>query len=116
MTVYVAIGDSFTEGLGDPRPDGTQRGWADRVAAGLGGPYANLAVRGRRLDEIITGQVDAALALRPGLVSLTSGGNDALRPGFDVEAVMARFEGAVARLAGSGAAVLLFRFPDLSAR
>src|SRR6478735_8063127 len=34
FTRYVAIGDSFTEGVGDPdesRPNGW-RGWADRVA------------------------------------------------------------------------------------
>lgn len=32
---YVAIGDSFTEGVGDERPDGSVRGWADLVAQGL---------------------------------------------------------------------------------
>ncbi|SDK16031.1 hypothetical protein SAMN05216282_103147 [Cryobacterium psychrotolerans] len=31
---YVALGDSFTEGIGDPEPasPGGHRGWADRVA------------------------------------------------------------------------------------
>ena len=35
---YVAIGDSFTEGIGDPEPasPGGHRGWADRVAEVLG--------------------------------------------------------------------------------
>lgn len=50
---YVALGDSFTEGVGDPdptRPNGL-RGWADRVAEQLAvdNPslrYANLAIRG----------------------------------------------------------------------
>ena len=32
---YAAIGDSFTEGMGDERPDGAPRGWADLVAAAL---------------------------------------------------------------------------------
>ncbi|WP_106403705.1 SGNH/GDSL hydrolase family protein [Actinocorallia populi] len=112
---YVAIGDSFTEGVGDPLPDGSMRGWADLVAAGLGARYANLAVRGRRLKEIASGQVAPALALAPDLVSLTAGGNDALRPGFDLDAVMEGFEEAVERLAEE-ADVLLFRFPDLSLR
>ena len=51
---YVAVGDSFTEGLDDRRPDGGYRGWADLVAAELATRtadfrYVNLAVRGRRL-------------------------------------------------------------------
>src|SRR4029079_13035076 len=33
---FVAVGDSFTEGLDDLQPDGTYRGWADLVAAPLG--------------------------------------------------------------------------------
>ena len=32
---YIAIGDSFTEGVGDERRDGSVRGWADLVALGL---------------------------------------------------------------------------------
>lgn len=50
---FVAVGDSFTEGIGDPDPNapGAHRGWADRVAEVLGQQvddfaYANLAVRG----------------------------------------------------------------------
>ena len=27
---YLALGDSFSEGLSGPYPDGTYRGWADR--------------------------------------------------------------------------------------
>ena len=50
---FVALGDSFTEGLNDVLPDGTMGGWADRFATLLaqhqsdGVRYANLAVRGR---------------------------------------------------------------------
>ena len=50
---YVALGDSFTEGLDDPTAvGGGYRGWADRFAEHLaaiqpGLCYANLAVRGR---------------------------------------------------------------------
>jgi lysophospholipase L1-like esterase len=34
---YVALGDSFTEGLSDPDPErpGGYRGWADRLAGHL---------------------------------------------------------------------------------
>lgn len=33
---FVAVGDSFTEGLEDPGTDGRHRGWADRLAEQLG--------------------------------------------------------------------------------
>ncbi len=87
---YVAVGDSFTEGVGDEQPDGSVRGWADLVAQGLadatGQPvqYANLAIRGRLLAPIIAEQLEPALALGPTLISFNGGGNDMLRPGTDM--------------------------------
>ena len=110
---YVALGDSFTEGVGDEdasRPNGV-RGWADRVAEQLTlrfpqTLYANLAIRGRTLEPILAEQVDAALALRPTLVSLYGGGNDILRPSIDVDALMADYDEAFGRLRASGAQVL----------
>src|SRR5215475_764137 len=80
---YVAVGDSFTEGMNDLRPDGTFRGWADLVAARLAAErargtadgradapsakgdfgYANLAVRGRLFHAIVDEQVPVALSL-----------------------------------------------------
>jgi lysophospholipase L1-like esterase len=110
---YVALGDSFTEGLEDLRDDGTYRGWADRLAellasASAGGlDYANLAVRGRLLGQVLEQQVPVALEHRADLVSLVGGGNDILRPGSDPDALADRLEGAVARLRASGADVLL---------
>jgi len=38
---FVAVGDSFTEGLDDLRPYGTPRGWADMVADVLDGLASN---------------------------------------------------------------------------
>ena len=55
---YVALGDSFTEGVGDADPTSANgvKGWADRVAEQLGATnpefrYANLAVRGKLVDQ-----------------------------------------------------------------
>lgn len=117
----VVVGDSFAEGVGDPRPDGTFRGWSDLVAGELavaqpGFRYANLAVRGRRFDEIAAEQVPAATRMRPDLVCFSAGGNDALRRGFDSEELMGRFDRAVGDLREGGADVVLFRFPDMSVR
>ena len=110
---FVAIGDSFTEGLNDPAPGGGFRGWADRSAGMLaaeypGLRYANLAVRGKLLRQIVAEQVPAAAAMSPGLVSLAGGGNDILRPGADPDILAELFDVAVARLRASGARVLVF--------
>jgi lysophospholipase L1-like esterase len=112
---YVALGDSFTEGVGDPdprRPNGL-RGWADRVAEVLAGQtrdfgYANLAIRGRKLAEILAEQVEPALVLDPDLVTIYAGANDILRPRVDIDALAATYDEAVGRLAGTGATVGLF--------
>jgi lysophospholipase L1-like esterase len=119
---YVAIGDSFTEGVGDEQPDGSVRGWADLVAAGLaaasGEPvqYANLAIRGRLLAPIVTDQLDAALALDPlpTLITLNGGGNDMLRPRTDVARLVALTRQAVRRCADKGVRLVLLSGPDPS--
>ena len=114
MRTFVALGDSFTEGLEDDLgPAGRHLGWADRVAAALataegGLRYANLAVRGRLLDQVVDEQVPAALALRPDLVSFHAGPNDVLRPRRDVDAVVRRYGEAVRRLDAAGVSLVLF--------
>ncbi|MBM9507133.1 SGNH/GDSL hydrolase family protein [Actinacidiphila acididurans] len=113
---YIAVGDSFTEGVGDPGPDGAFLGWADRLAAlladrqaraGGGFRYANLAVRGRLLDRIVAEQVPRAVELAPDLVTFCAGGNDILRPGSDPDAIARRFEAAVAELSAAVGTVLV---------
>lgn len=110
---FVAIGDSFTEGLNDPAPGGGFRGWADRLAGMLaaeqpGLRYANLAVRGKLLRQIVREQVPAAVSLTPALVSIAGGGNDILRPGADPDTLAELFDAAVARLHQAGCRVLMF--------
>jgi lysophospholipase L1-like esterase len=112
IETFVAIGDSFTEGLEDQAPGGGFRGWADMVAAALaaqrpGFRYANLAIRGKRLGQVAAEQVPRAVELAPDLVSLAAGGNDILR-GDDVDALAADFEPAVAKLQAAGCRVLIF--------
>ncbi|MEV7663692.1 SGNH/GDSL hydrolase family protein [Paenarthrobacter sp. NPDC089316] len=112
---YVALGDSFTEGVGDPSkvlPNGV-RGWADRVAEKLakaqpGWEYANLAVRSKRLRHIIDEQLQPALAMEPTLVTLYAGGNDILDFGTDMDALLKDYELLVAQLSETGATVVLF--------
>ncbi|BCB80565.1 SGNH/GDSL hydrolase family protein [Phytohabitans flavus] len=114
---FVAVGDSFTEGMDDPYPvGGVYRGWADLVATRLAvevGPdfrYANLAIRGRLFPGVVSEQVPVALAMRPELISFAAGGNDVLRRNFDPVALIERFDEVVSDLRESGADVILFRF------
>ncbi|MFF1356047.1 SGNH/GDSL hydrolase family protein [Streptomyces sp. NPDC058297] len=111
---YAAVGDSFTEGVGDPGPDGAFVGWADRLAVLLDDRtpehsfrYANLAVRGKLLDQIVEDQLPRAVELAPDLVTFAAGGNDIIRPGTDPDDVAERFEKAVAKLTSAVGTVMV---------
>lgn len=109
----VSIGDSFSEGLSDPYPDGSFRGWADLVAAALtrqvpGFRYANLAVRGDVMSDIRTEQIPLLAGLAPELVTICAGGNDVLIPGTSPDTIATRFREAVATITATGARVLIF--------
>ncbi|MFF5793947.1 SGNH/GDSL hydrolase family protein [Paeniglutamicibacter sp. NPDC012692] len=117
---YVALGDSFTEGIGDvdPSSPGGYRGWADRVAEQLSQgvedfAYANLAIRGRLIAQIFDEQAGPALELKPDLISLCAGGNDVIRPGGDPDAIADKLDALMRILATSGATILLFTGPDI---
>ena len=120
---YVALGDSFTEGVGDPdfRSRNGVRGWADRLAsrlvqdnAALG--YANLAVRGRTMDDIVTEQISLATLLEPDLVTVYAGMNDLMALSVDIDDVMARYADGLKSLQQTGAVVLAFTAPDLGVK
>lgn len=110
---FVAIGDSFTEGVGDELPDGRVRGWADIAAQGWadasGHPiqYANLAIRGKLAWSIIEEQLEPALALRPTHLSFNGGGNDMLRPRTNVEHIADTFSRVLRRCDDQGVTVIL---------
>jgi len=113
---FVVCGDSYSEGMTDEMIDGHYRGWADRVADVLAKKspifsYANLAVRGKLLPQVIEDQVPIALTFVTGpetLISFHAGANDALRPGFDQALAKERYQSAVRKLAASGATIMLF--------
>jgi lysophospholipase L1-like esterase len=112
---YVAVGDSFTEGIGDPRSDGRDRGWADRLAESLAHnnpaiEYANLAIRGRRLAAIVDEQVPEAVDLRPDLVTFAGGVNDALRRQWDLTAMAEALDYGIGQLASTGADVVIVTY------
>lgn len=108
---YVALGDSLTEGLCDPGPEGELRGWADRLALLLAAreplDYANLAIRSKRVGDVCGSQLDRALQLRPDLVSILVGANDLVKQRVSIPLLAARLEDTVRQLREAGADVLL---------
>jgi len=139
---YVAVGDSFTEGLDDAYPAGSKRagtfrGWADLVAERLatiaadaarsdpeathpnGVPlfrYANLAVRGKLIGQILADQVPPAAKMGADLVTLAGGLNDVMRPGCDIDAVCVDLARCADTLAAHSGQVVMFRSMDFSRR
>jgi lysophospholipase L1-like esterase len=118
FTRYVAIGDSQSEGLWDGDDETGVHGFADRLAVQLdthhpGLSYANLAVRGKRVRDVIDEQMPHALAMEPDLVTSCIGMNDVTRPGRAFGRALADLEYLHDRLAESGATVVTTTFPDL---
>jgi lysophospholipase L1-like esterase len=118
---YVALGDSLSEGLGDPAPGGATRGWAVLLADALRRQepelqFVNLAVRGYMVRHALERQLQPALALDPDLVSIFIGGNDCLlRPALRRDRFAADLERLVAPFAARGTTVVMSTLPDLTA-
>jgi lysophospholipase L1-like esterase len=111
---FVALGDSLTEGVGDPVADGW-RGWAALLAGGLAEEpveFTNLAVSGAQTREVLEQQTPAGLALAPDVVSVVIGVNDTLRCTFDIHAVAERLDKVYAAFTGQGATLLTACLPD----
>jgi lysophospholipase L1-like esterase len=113
---FIALGDSFTEGMTDEIIAGNFRGWADRVSDVLSKEsseftYVNLAIRGKLVKQVAEDQVPQALPFINGketLVSFHAGANDVLRPNYKPENVFPIYNEAVRKLAATGATLMLF--------
>jgi lysophospholipase L1-like esterase len=116
---YVALGDSQTEGLWDGDDETGLAGFADRLAAMLdqlrpGLQYANLAIRGKQIRDVLDVQLPRALELRPDLVTVCIGMNDMTRPALGFDRALEQLDAVYVRLAASGATVVTTTFPDLA--
>jgi lysophospholipase L1-like esterase len=113
---FVVCGDSYSEGMSDEIINGQYRGWADRVADEMSKhsenfTYANLAIRGKLLGQVVAEQLPEAIKMVTGkdtLVSFHAGANDALRPGYDAAATITKYQNTVREIAKTGATLLLF--------
>jgi lysophospholipase L1-like esterase len=115
---FAALGDSLTEGVGDPAWFGL-RGWADRLAGEIAAKdpeleYVNLARRSLRTAEVIDQQLGPALEFGADLAGAVVGMNDLLNPDFKAERYAADLRRLVVPLQESGAVVLTASFPDVS--
>lgn len=70
--------------------------------------YANLAVRGKLLDQIADVQVPAALALEPDILTIHAGANDVLRPSTDLDSLIARYDQMIAGVTAAARTVVMF--------
>jgi lysophospholipase L1-like esterase len=115
---YVAIGDSLSEGLGDFTfsLDRHHNGWTDRLAGILAREakdsnydfhFANLALRGSKLETIMNLQVARALALQPDLVSVMAGSNDLLSSEDSLPALRALYRDGLHQLLAAGCDVVV---------
>ncbi|MFT4233792.1 MAG: SGNH/GDSL hydrolase family protein, partial [Microbacterium sp.] len=94
-------------------PDGAYRGWADRLATLLAQTsrgefrYANLAVRSRRMRDLVRDQAPRALSMRPDLVAILMGSNDLVHHGASPLVLGEQLEAVVREIRATGADVLL---------
>jgi lysophospholipase L1-like esterase len=114
---FAALGDSLTEGLGDPLPGGAWRGWAALLAPALtadpaGVRLVNCARSGARAADVAGRQLAEALGHRPHLASVVAGANDTLRGDFDIAAVAHHLDAVLAALRAQGSELLTACLPD----
>ena len=115
---YVAIGDSFTEGIGDSVDGFAKLGAMDWMAAALrqSNPdlrYTNLAKRGLLIAEIREQQLETALGLKPDLVSVVAGANDILKGKFEATRWEQELRTLYESLTQTGAAVSTGNVPHM---
>jgi lysophospholipase L1-like esterase len=113
---FVALGDSLTEGVGDPVGD-TWRGWAALLAGGLApmttpAEFTNLSFSGAQTRDLLERQTPQALKMRPDVASVLIGVNDTLRYTFDIHAVAARLDKVYAAFRAQNTVLLTACLPD----
>lgn len=114
----VVIGDSFAEGRGDPRPDGTFVGWVPRVARLLGIDEAavlNLGAFGATTRDVLERQLPAIADVTAPLLGVAVGGNDLVRA-YDRESMRANLRAIFETVSAPGRTVFTHDYPDIPGR
>lgn len=116
FTRYIALGDSMTEGMTDAVVNGKFRGWADRIADVMAQEnpqftYANLAVRGKLIQQVIDDQlpqIEKYVEGKQTLVSFHAGANDVIRPNYNPAVTLPLYIEAAKKVAATGCTLMLF--------
>lgn len=115
---FVAIGDSFTEGIGDEIEGIALKSWVDHFVQLCENDieYANFAKRGLVTEEIRSQQLEKALTFNPDLVSLIAGANDVLKGRWNHDAYKNDMEFMIDILSKKGADIMIANLPDFTVR
>lgn len=115
---FVAIGDSFTEGIGDEVEGIALKSWVDHFVQLCENDieYANFAKRGLVTKEIRSQQLEKALTFNPDLVSLIAGANDVLKGRWNHDAYKNDMEFMIDTLSKAGADIIIANLPDFTVR
>jgi len=116
FTRYIALGDSMTEGMTDEVVNKKFRGWADRIADVMAKQnpqftYANLAVRGKLIQQVIDDQlpqIEKYVEGKQTLVSFHAGANDVIRPNYNPAITLPLYIEAAKKVAATGCTLMLF--------
>ncbi|MEG7879759.1 SGNH/GDSL hydrolase family protein [Bacillus paranthracis] len=115
---FVAIGDSFTEGIGDEVEGIVLKSWVDHFVQLCVNDieYANFAKRGLITKEIRSQQLEKALTFNPDLVSLIAGANDVLKGRWNHYAYKEDMKCMIDTLSETGADIMIANLPDFTVR
>ncbi|PEX38459.1 lipase [Bacillus cereus] len=115
---FIAIGDSFTEGIGDEVEGIALKSWVDHFVQLYVNDieYVNFAKRGLVTKEIRSQQLEKALAFKPDLVSLIAGANDVLKGRWNLQTYKNDMEFMIDKLSKTGADIMIANLPDFTVR
>lgn len=114
---YVALGDSLTEGLGDPVERYPNTPWVETIGQAFKQlhpdfAFLNLGKRYLAARQVRETQLQPALDFEPDLATVLAGGNDLGDP-FEPQEIERELDGMVAALTDAGATVSTFSMPDV---
>jgi lysophospholipase L1-like esterase len=114
---YVTIGDSLTEGLGDPVEGSPNMPWAEATGHAFKQlhpdfEFLNLGKRYLTAREVRETQLQTALDFEPDLATVLAGGNDLGDP-FDPDGIERELDAMISALTDSGATVYMLSLPNI---